>query len=166
LTRFLGNRIPQTLLLIWLSYWPIAFLVPRGVVFEALNGMLASTSAGLAIVFFSSAWRQLRKRPYYYSSAHLLTLGIAIFHTAIVGLFGWGWLYQYLGQPAYMQQHLLRGWIIALLWLGTMIQYIVTVQTVEDADHHEKIAAIAWIRLAGVVTIGLFITVLVLLFIH
>jgi hypothetical protein len=159
LTRFAKNRITLAVLGAWLLYWPVTYVIDRHMLLEFVNGMIAALSVGITLAFFPGAWRALRERPYQMSGAHLLVLGINLVQISIVGLFTWGWVYRLLDKPYWMVDHLFRGWLVYLLFIGGLLHLMAA-----DIDH-DAMPSRGWLHVCAAIAAGLGVAVVLLLFV-
>lgn len=133
MTRFVRNRIVLFVLFAWSLYWPIAWLTPRSIMLEAVNGWVAALSLGVLAAYLPGAWKALRTRPYRMRGAHLMILGISLIQIAIAFLFVWGWLFRVLDMPAWMVDNIIRGGMVHLLAIGSLLQMLAGDMADDDA---------------------------------
>jgi hypothetical protein len=158
------NRIIIFLAMSWMAYWPVSLIVPRQILLEAVNGMLAALSIGVVMAFFPGAWWALRNRPYRMDGSHLLVLGITVIQIAVSVLFVWSWAYRFLDQPAWMVDHLFRGWIVYLLFLGGLLHLMAG--DMGTGKDNTALPTTGWIHIGAVVAGGLGILVMLGLLIN
>lgn len=159
MTRFAKNWIILTVFAAWFLYWPVTYFIDRTMLFEFVNGMIAALSIGITLAFFPGAWRALRERPYKMSGAHLLVLGINLVQISIAALFAWGWAYRLFEKPQWMVDHLFRGWLVYLLFIGGLLHMMAA-----DIDH-DVMPSRGWLHVCAAIAAGLGIAVILLLFV-
>lgn len=158
MTRFLKNRVVLFVIAAWFAYWPVAYIVPRPLLLEFINGMIAALSLGLVMAYTPGAWKALRTRPYRLSGGHLLILGVTLVQAAITSIFTWGWFYRIFDKPQWMEDHAIRGWLVYLIFIGGVLHLMAG-----DVNSDSSFPTKGWLHLSATVAAGFGLAVIMIL---
>lgn len=119
---FVKSRVIEAMVAGCASYWFFAPFVDYGLLSTIINGILMALWIGLTAAYWHGTWIAVRdqENPL---GGQIALAAVALLALAIVGIFSWGWAYQYLGQPEFMRNNIFRGWIswwflVATVMLG------------------------------------------------
>lgn len=120
---FLRSRVVEVFFGLCLAYWTFALLVPPTTLATMLSGALMAAWLGLLAAYWRGVWRAVRE-PSSTMGGKLVMIGIAGCALGIVGIFAWSLLYQFLDQPIRMRSHVVRGFLLWIFLVSTIMLLI------------------------------------------
>jgi hypothetical protein len=84
------------------SFWPVAFFVPRLDLFEIVNAVCMSGSIGFCIGYASAFWQAIRMPVHKMTTPHLFVTGAWFMHFSAIQVFGLQFAWRIIGRPDWL----------------------------------------------------------------
>lgn len=106
---------------VWCSFWPLAYLMSRPLLFDLVNALATSGAAGVLVGYRKGLAEALIVRPLDLRRGHLLILGIYCTWGPLIVQRIWAWAWRLLGKPVDMPDHVLVAWLIWIACSGAAL---------------------------------------------
>lgn len=136
-------------MILWSSFWIIAYFVPVEYLFYLTNSLVMCLAGGILVAYYPGIKDALVRRDV--SGGHWLILGIAVTWLTTMGRIGWGWMWRVLGYPEWMFNNSFLAFLTWMLATGGMLHLIA-----QDAIDGQ-IPRRNWVRLGALASAGLFL---------
>lgn len=147
------NKTIWQALIFWAAFWPVAHVVPREHLFDALYAIASCIGVGVLIAYGPGIYKSLQKQVL--NGGHYLVFGIGCTWSATLARFIYAWVWRYLGKPEWMVDHMFIAFTIWVLISGGALHL-----TAKNAINGQ-IPKSNWVWLGAVGTCGVLLAMFI-----